>query len=161
MVDILIVSESQDELRLAAEALPVLAELGLTYSLRCVAGRYDPESLKPLLMEFSVNGKVVISASSVDDFLAELVAALTVRPVLTVQNPALIRTVRGASQALVGVPRGVVDSKQNPFIQAYLTAARICAVADPALAQKLLQYRQREAARIAEADVSVRRDSQP
>jgi 5-(carboxyamino)imidazole ribonucleotide mutase len=152
-VAVLMGSANDHEVMRAAEQ--VLAELGVACDVRVISAHRTPQRLVDFLSAAPQRGiEVVICGAGGAAHLAGVTAAHTLLPVLGVpidSSPlqgldALLATV----QMPGGIPVGTLAIGKAGAKNAGLLAAAILALGDPALRERLADWRRRQAAAIPE-----------
>ena len=140
-------------MRHAAETLDALA---VSYEARIVSAHRTPERLYAFAKGAKAAGfKVVIAGAGGAAHLPGMTAALTSLPVFGV--PIESKTLSGLNslysivQMPPGVPVGTLAIGQAGAVNAALLAASVLALSDPALADRLDAWRQRQTAGVGEA----------
>ena len=155
MADVAIVMGSQSDwqtMRCAAEALD---ELGVSYDVRIVSAHRTPDRM----VEFGKTAheagfKVIVAGAGGAAHLPGMLAALTHLPVLGV--PVKSKALKGLDSLLsivqmpAGVPTGTLAIGEAGATNAGLLAAAILALGDPALSQRLRQWRAQRTAAVSE-----------
>jgi 5-(carboxyamino)imidazole ribonucleotide mutase len=125
----------------------VLTELGVAWRARVISAHRTPERMYAFAKGAEGSGvKVIIAGAGGAAHLPGMTAALTNLPVLGV--PVRSATLDGLDSALSilqmpgGVPVGTLAVGEAGARNAGLLAARILALADPALAARLAAFRQ-------------------
>ena len=155
MADVAIVMGSQSDwqtMRCAAEALD---ELGVTYEAKVVSAHRTPDRLFAFGKTAHRAGfKVIVAGAGGAAHLPGMLAALTHLPVLGV--PVKSKALKGMDSLLsivqmpAGVPVGTLAIGEPGATNAGLLAAAILALGDPALSQRLQQWRTARTASVAE-----------
>jgi 5-(carboxyamino)imidazole ribonucleotide mutase len=137
----------------AAESLEAL---GIVYESKVVSAHRTPERLYAFAKAAKGAGfKVIIAGAGGAAHLPGMTASLTDLPVLVV--PILSKSLNGLDSLLsivqmpAGVPVATLAVGDGGARNAGLLAARILALADPALAQRLAAYGAKLTASVAEA----------
>jgi 5-(carboxyamino)imidazole ribonucleotide mutase len=155
MADVAIVMGSQSDwqtMRCAAEALD---ELGVSYEVRIVSAHRTPDRM----VEFGKTAheagfKVIVAGAGGAAHLPGMLAALTHLPVLGV--PVKSKALKGLDSLLsivqmpAGVPTGTLAIGEAGATNAGLLAAAILALGDPALSQRLQDWRSQRTAAVSE-----------
>jgi 5-(carboxyamino)imidazole ribonucleotide mutase len=156
MADVAIVMGSQSDwstMRCAAEALD---ELGVSYEAKIVSAHRTPDRM----FEFGKTAheagfKVIVAGAGGAAHLPGMLAALTHLPVLGV--PVKSKALKGLDSLLsivqmpAGVPTGTLAIGEAGAPNAGLLAAAILALGDPALSQRLQDWRADRTAAVNEA----------
>ena len=154
-----VVMGSDSDLPVMGQAAEVLAELGIACETRVVSAHRTPVEMLAYGQQARERGlKVIIAGAGGAAHLPGMLAAVTTLPVIGV--PVALKHLDGLDSLLsiVQMPRGVpvatvaIDGARN----AGLLAARILALFDPALAQRLAALSESQAAAAREADARVR-----
>ncbi len=154
-----VVMGSDSDLPVMGQAAEVLTELGIASETRVVSAHRTPVEMLAYGQQARERGlKVIIAGAGGAAHLPGMLAAVTTLPVIGV--PVALKTLDGLDSLLsiVQMPKGVpvatvaIDGARN----AGLLAARILALSDPALAQRLAALSESQAAAAREADARVR-----
>ena len=142
-MDISIIMGSTSDQAIMEKASEVLQELGITYELRAISAHRTPEFLFQYINQFPKRGfKVVISGAGGAAHLPGIIAGKTILPVIGV--PIKTQTLEGLDSLLsiVQMPKGVPVATVgiNNAANAALLAARILALENHQLRDKLLSY---------------------
>ena len=153
-----VVMASDQDRAIAAEAVEVLKEFGVAHEWRILPDVGAPERVGSFAREAQGRGvAVVIAAGGGAAHLAGAIAASTILPVIgvPVRTAALngMDSLLSTAQTPSGVPvAGVgIDGGRN----AALLAAAILALREPALSERLVAFRRRQAERAADADARL------
>ena len=145
-------ASDQATMRLAAE---MLEGLGIEYETRVLSAHRTPEALREWVESLPTRGvRVVICGAGGAAHLAGAVAAITTLPVIGVPlvSPNSIAGGLDALLSTVQMPRGVpvatVAVGEPGAANAGILAAEILAIADEALADRLREMRERNAAKV-------------
>ncbi|ADU51540.1 phosphoribosylaminoimidazole carboxylase, catalytic subunit [Thermaerobacter marianensis DSM 12885] len=146
---------SDSDLPVLRQAFEVLKELGIPFEATVASAHRTPERVARYAGSAADRGlEVLIAAAGSAAHLAGVVAAHTLLPVIGVPLKGGAAGGLDALLATAQMPRGVpvatvaLDGAAN----AALLAARILALKDPVLRERLEAYRQRMQARVEEAD---------
>ena len=147
---------SQSDWQTMRHAAETLDTLGVSYAARIVSAHRTPERLYAFAKGAKAAGfKVVIAGAGGAAHLPGMTAALTSLPVFGV--PIESKTLSGLDslysivQMPPGVPVGTLAIGQAGAVNAALLAASVLALSDPALADRLDAWRQRQTAGVGEA----------
>lgn len=160
MPSVLILIGSPSDAPVMQPAVDVLTELGVSVEMTVASAHRSPDRVRRLVAEGPVRGvQVFIAGAGAAAHLAGVVAAHTTRPVIGVpidSSPlqgldALLSTV----QMPPGVPVATVAVGKAGATNAGVLAAQILALADPALAGRLADYKRRLAEKVEEAARAV------
>jgi 5-(carboxyamino)imidazole ribonucleotide mutase len=140
-------------MRHAAETLDTL---GVSYEARIVSAHRTPERLYAFAKGAKAAGfKVVVAGAGGAAHLPGMTAALTSLPVfgVPIESKALsgLDSLYSIVQMPPGVPVGTLAIGQAGAVNAALLAASVLALSDPALADRLDAWRQRQTAGVGEA----------
>lgn len=151
-----LVMGSRSDWSTLAAAGEALAHLQIPFEAKVVSAHRTPERLYAFAKGAEAAGfKVIIAAAGGAAHLPGMVAALTNLPVLGV--PIRSETLRGVDSLLsivqmpAGVPVGTLAIGEAGARNAALLAARILALSDPALAEKVAVFAAAQTASIAES----------
>jgi 5-(carboxyamino)imidazole ribonucleotide mutase len=128
-------------------AADVLAELGVAYEAKVVSAHRTPDRMYAFAKGAQADGvKVIIAAAGGAAHLPGMTASMTDLPVLGV--PIESKALKGMDSLLSivqmpgGIPVGTLAIGEPGAKNAGLLAARILALSDAALAERLAAYRQ-------------------
>lgn len=156
-----IVMGSDSDLPVMAKAADMLEELGIAYEIRIISAHREPDVLVDWTQTAEESGmKVIIAGAGMAAALPGMCAALFSLPVIGV--PLSGRQLDGmdAVFSILQMPPGVpvatvaVDGAKN----AALLAARILAVSDANLLEKLKAYRAEQKRQVIEKDEKLQRE---
>ena len=155
MADVAIVMGSQSDCQTMRCAAEVLDELGVSYETRIVSAHRTPDRLHEFGKSAHEAGfKVIVAGAGGAAHLPGMLAALTHLPVLGV--PVKSKALKGLDSLLsivqmpAGVPTGTLAIGEPGATNAGLLAAAILALADPALSQRLQDWRAARTAAVAD-----------
>jgi len=136
MVDVLVLLGSESDMPIAKKAEDALKELGISYEVKVASAHRQPDLLDKIIKES--NAKVFIGIAGLSAALPGVIASKTKKPVIGVPvNVKLdgLDALLSTMQLPPGVPVATVgiDNGKN----AALLAARILAISDVKLAEKL------------------------
>jgi len=156
-----IVMGSDSDLEKMRPCAATLKELGISYEVRVISAHRTPDAAHDFAKTAADLGLgVIIAAAGGAAHLAGVLASLTPLPVIGVpiQTSSLggLDSLLSTVQMPSGVPVATVGIGKAGPVNAAVLAAQILAGADPALRQKVTQYKARLAERVAAADQSVR-----
>ena len=150
-----IIMGSQSDWPTMRRAADALGELGIAYEKRIVSAHRTPERLYTYAKEAEGRGlKVIIAGAGGAAHLPGMAASLTCLPVLGV--PIKSRALSGLDSLLSivqmpsGIPVATLAIGDSGAYNAGLMAAQILALADPALASRLREWRQAHTSTVAE-----------
>ena len=134
-------------------ACDILRELGVPNEARVLSAHRTPDALLEYVAGAEARGiRVLIAGAGGAAHLPGVVAARTLLPVLGV--PIQSRTLQGLDSLLAivqmpgGVPVGTLAIGDSGATNAGLLAAQILALSEPALRERLANYRKRQAAKV-------------
>ncbi|GAA5191989.1 5-(carboxyamino)imidazole ribonucleotide mutase [Ferrimonas gelatinilytica] len=148
-----IIMGSQSDWPTMEGALKPLEALGVEYETKVVSAHRTPDRLYEFCQQAHNRGiKVIIAGAGGSAHLAGMVAAMTHLPVIAV--PVSSRDLKGMDSlmSMVQMPRGVAVACQgigNSF-NAGLMAAQMLALGDPALTERLIDWRVSQTESVAE-----------
>jgi 5-(carboxyamino)imidazole ribonucleotide mutase len=148
-----IIMGSQSDWATMKHAADVLDELGVSYEKQIVSAHRTPDKLFDYAETAADRGlAVIIAGAGGAAHLPGMTAAKTRLPVLgvPVQSKALngLDSLLSIVQMPKGVPVGTLAIGESGAANAALLAAAIVALGDPALAQRLDQYRAAQTQRV-------------
>ena len=155
LVGIVLGSDSDQEAMQPCVA--TLKEFGIPYELRVISAHRTPDAAREYAASAAGRGlRVIIGAAGGAAHLPGVLASLTPLPVIGVPMPSSIMGGLDSLLSIVQMPSGVpvatvAVGKAGP-VNAALLAAQILAAADPALRERIVQYKARLAERVAIAD---------
>ncbi|OFW20717.1 MAG: 5-(carboxyamino)imidazole ribonucleotide mutase [Acidobacteria bacterium RIFCSPLOWO2_12_FULL_66_21] len=164
MPDVLILLGSDSDAPIMQGAVDILRELQASCEMTVASAHRSPERVMRLVSEApGRGGKVFIVGAGAAAHLAGVVAAYTTRPVIGVPIDssalkgldALLSTV----QMPPGVPVATVSIGSPGATNAGVLAAQILALADTALAARLVQYKKKLAEKVEAAAARLNQPS--
>src|SRR5690349_5780984 len=147
---------SQSDWQTMKHAAEMLDALQIGYQTRIVSAHRTPERLYAFAKGAKAEGfKVIIAGAGGAAHLPGMTAALTSLPVfgVPIESKALsgLDSLYSIVQMPPGVPVGTLAIGTAGAVNAALLAASVLALSDPALADRLETWRQRQTAGVAEA----------
>lgn len=151
---------SDSDLPVMGATLEVLEALGIPHEVKITSAHRTPEATHAYVKDADQRGcALFIAAAGLAAHLAGAVASMTIRPVIGVPldagplkgMDALLSTV----QMPGGIPVATVAIGSAGARNAAYLAAQILALGDPALAQRLLEARQANAAAVLAKDADL------
>ncbi len=152
---------SDSDLSIMQSCVDQLREFGIEPTVRILSAHRTPQAAAEFAQTAEARGvKVIIAAAGMAAHLAGAMAAWTTLPVIGVPLTgegglagldALLSTV----QMPPGVPVAAVAIGKAGAKNAAILAVQILALADPALRDKLLQFRKRQEQRVREKDAGL------
>ncbi len=153
-----IVMGSQSDWETMQNATAVLDRLGVAHDCRIVSAHRTPDRLVEFAKTAHTQGfRVIIAGAGGAAHLPGMVAAMTHLPVLGV--PVQSRALNGLDSLLSivqmpgGIPVGTLAIGAAGATNAGLLAAAILATTDPMLTERLIAFREAQAASVAERPV--------
>jgi len=155
-LQVLVLMGSQNDAPVMQGAVDVLHDLGISVEMTVASAHRSPERVMRLLNEAATRGvNVFIVGAGAAAHLAGVVAAHVTKPVIGVPidssalngMDALLSTV----QMPPGVPVATVSIGKAGATNAGVLAAQILALGNPAVAERLLQYKKGLADKVEEA----------
>lgn len=147
---------SDSDLPVMEAAIDVLKSFDITLEVKITSAHRTPQATHDYVLDADQRGcTVFIAAAGMAAHLAGAVAAMTLKPVIGVPiNASLdgLDALLSTVQMPAGIPVATVAIGKAGAKNAAYLAAQIMAVADPALADKLVQERQ------ANADAVIAKD---
>ena len=150
-----IIMGSRSDWPVLKRAAEVLDELGVAYEAKVVSAHRTPERMYDFAKGAKAAGfKVIIAGAGGAAHLPGMTASLTDLPVLGV--PIESKALKGMDSLLsivqmpAGIPVGTLAIGEAGAKNAGLLAARILAVSDPALAERVAAFTARQTAGVAE-----------
>jgi 5-(carboxyamino)imidazole ribonucleotide mutase len=142
-MDVTIIMGSTSDKPIMDKASEIFQELGIEYEMRAISAHRTPDFLFRYIKQFPERGfKVVISGAGGAAHLPGVIAGKTILPVIGV--PIKTQTLEGLDSLLsiVQMPKGVPVATVgiNNSANAALLAARILALENTQLKEKLLSY---------------------
>jgi 5-(carboxyamino)imidazole ribonucleotide mutase len=150
-----IIMGSQSDWATMRHAAETLDALGVGYDARIVSAHRTPERLVTFAKGARADGfKVVIAGAGGAAHLPGMTAAMTTLPVfgVPIQTEALSGqdSLLSIVQMPAGIPVGTLAIGRAGAINAALLAAAVLALTDPALAERLDAWRERQSRSVAE-----------
>jgi 5-(carboxyamino)imidazole ribonucleotide mutase len=150
-----VIMGSQSDWATMRHAAATLDELGVAYEARIVSAHRTPDRLVAFAKGARDEGfKVVIAGAGGAAHLPGMVAAMTPLPVLGVPVESQALSGQDSLLSIVqmppGVPVGTLAIGRAGAVNAALLATAVLALMDPALAQRLDAWRERQSRSVAE-----------
>ncbi len=155
-----IIMGSQSDWPTLKKAAEILDGLQVPYEKRIVSAHRTPERLYEYAKSAAARGlKVIIAGAGGAAHLPGMTASLTLLPVLGVPIATAALNGKDSLYSIVqmpaGVPVGTLAIGEMGATNAGLLAAQILALADPALAKRIEDYRAKRTAAVADAPQDV------
>jgi 5-(carboxyamino)imidazole ribonucleotide mutase len=156
MADVGIIMGSQSDWETMRHAAEMLDALGIAYETRVVSAHRTPDRLYAYAKGAAGRGlKVIVAGAGGAAHLPGMTASMTRLPVLGV--PVESKALKGMDSLLsivqmpAGIPVGTLAIGAAGAGNAGLLAASILALSDPALAERLEEWRRKQSDGVAEA----------
>jgi 5-(carboxyamino)imidazole ribonucleotide mutase len=148
-----VIMGSKSDLEVLSAATEILAELEVPHEVRVVSAHRTPDWMFEYAETAEERGLLaIIAGAGGAAHLPGMVAAKTLLPVLGVPIPATmlngIDSLLSIVQMPKGVPVGTLAIGKPGAANAGLLAAEICALAHPALRERLRKYREQRKAEV-------------
>ncbi len=160
MADVIIVMGSKSDLPVLQGAFDTLHDFGVEYQARILSAHRTPDAAAELAKSAAEAGaKVFICAAGMAAHLAGVVAAHTILPVIGV--PMASAPFNGLDSLLAmvqmppGIPVATVTAGTAGGKNAALLAIEIMALGDGSLANKLLDFRKKQAEKVLADDAAL------
>ena len=157
-----VVMGSESDLECMTRCLKQLEALEIPYEVRIMSAHRTPDTADEYAVTAADRGlKVIIAAAGMSAVLSGVLAARTSLPVVGV--PMVSGALAGMDAALStmqmppGIPVACMAVGPPGATNAAVYAARILALGDPALAERLVALREQQAAKVARSDAAVRK----
>lgn len=159
---VLILMGSDSDLSVMEEAARILDEFGVLYEIRISSAHRAPRKTASLAAGAASRGiRAIIAGAGMAAHLAGVVAAETTLPVIAVPMPGGALNGVDALYAMVQMPGGIPVATmaigKAGAKNAGLFAVQILAVGNPALTEKLANYKIRMAEEVEEKDAALQR----
>ena len=143
-----IVMGSDSDMPVMSKAAATLEELGIDYEMRIISAHREPDLFFSYAKGAKERGlKVLIAGAGMAAHLPGMCAALFPLPVIGIPMHTTSLGGRDSLYSIVQMPSGipVATVAINGGVNAALLAAKILAVSDDELLERLLQYSQKQA----------------
>lgn len=153
-----IIMGSDSDLPIVQKAADTLKALEIPFEVHVFSAHRTPAEAAHFAKTAAENGfGVLIAAAGMAAHLAGAIAAQTVLPVIGMPCKSSVLDGIDALLSTVQMPSGipVATVAINGGVNAALLSAQILAVSDSALAQRLAEKRQREAAAVLQKDANI------
>jgi len=151
-IKVAIMMGSKSDLPTMDEAAKILKDFGVGCELRVLSAHRTPVETAQYAEELEKRGvKVVICGAGGSAALAGVVAAHTLLPVIGIPIESVLQgmdSLLSTVQMPPGVPVGAVAIGKPGAKNAALLALRILALSDPAVAQKLVNFKEEQRKKI-------------
>lgn len=156
MADVCVVAGSISDMEVIKKCVSMLEELGISYEVHISSAHKTPELVEEIVR--TSDAKVFIAIAGLSAALPGFVASKTLKPVIGVPCSGKISldAILSIVQMPSGIPVGCVslDGGAN----AALLAARILAISDNKIAEKLDNYRKKIVAEVVNQDKKVKEE---
>jgi 5-(carboxyamino)imidazole ribonucleotide mutase len=155
-----VIMGSQSDFSTMMAASELLTELEVEHEVRIVSAHRTPDRMMEYAKGARERGlKVIIAGAGGAAHLPGMVAANTTLPVLGVPIPATLLNGMDSLLSIVqmpkGVPVGTLAIGKPGAANAAILAASILSIEDPALAQRLDEWRKRRSSEVMDSPVEV------
>lgn len=143
MAKVGMVMGSDSDMPVMAKAAEVLEQLGIEYEMRIISAHREPDVFFEYANTAEEKGfKVIIAAAGMAAHLPGMCAAIFPMPVIGIPMHTTSLGGRDSLYSIVQMPSGipVASVAINGGVNAALLAAKILAVSDPQLLQRLKEY---------------------
>jgi phosphoribosylaminoimidazole carboxylase PurE protein len=163
MMKVAILIGSDSDYEVAKEAVRILREFGITFSLEVTSAHRSPQRTVELVRNFEEKGvEVFIAMAGKAAHLAGFVAAHTLRPVIgvPVESSALkgLDSLLSTVQMPKGVPVATMGLGKSGASNAALLAVQILALREESLMAKMKAYRERMALEVRSKSEKITED---
>ena len=158
MAQVSIVMGSDSDMPVMAKAADILDRLGISYEMRIISAHREPDLFFEYAKTAEARGvKVVIAGAGMAAHLPGMCAAIFPLPVIGIPMHTTSLGGRDSLYSIVQMPAGipVATVAIGGGVNAGLLAARILAVSDTALLEKLKAYSQEQKEGVEEKDARL------
>ncbi len=158
MAQVSIVMGSDSDMPVMATAADILDRLGISYEMRIISAHREPDLFFEYAKTAEARGvKVVIAGAGMAAHLPGMCAAIFPMPVIGIPMHTTSLGGRDSLYSIVQMPAGipVATVAIGGGVNAGLLAARILAVSDTALLEKLKAYSQEQKEGVEEKDARL------
>ncbi len=151
---------SDSDFEVVEDAIRLLEEFGISFRLEVTSAHRSPQRTETLIREFEEKGaEVFIAVAGKAAHLAGVVSAHTIKPVIGVPvgGPGLggLDALLSTSQMPKGIPVACMGIGKSGASNAVLLAIQILALKDPALTEKIKDYRKRMTEEVVSASQKI------
>ncbi len=156
-----VVMGSDSDLNVMQGCVEQLREFGVEPTIRILSAHRTPQATADFAQTAEARGvKVIIAAAGMAAHLAGALAAWTTLPVIGVPlvgegGPAGLDALLSTVQMPPGVPVATVAIGKAGARNAAVLAVQILALAEPALREKLVQFKKRQEQKVREKDAAL------
>jgi phosphoribosylaminoimidazole carboxylase PurE protein len=141
---------SGSDFDVAEDAVRLLEEFGVPFRIEVTSAHRSPQRTENLIKEFEEKGiEIFIAVAGKAAHLAGIVSAHTIRPVIGVPVGSSglggLDALLSTSQMPKGIPVACMGIGKSGAANAALLALQILALKDPALGEKMVDYRKKMA----------------
>ena len=157
-----VVIGSESDLAVITATLEQLAKLGIAYDLHVLSAHRSPDAVAAFAERAEGEGvEVIIAGAGKAAHLAGVIAAKTVLPVIGVPMETNLAGGLDSLLSMVQMPQGVpvatMGTGKSGAMNAAVLAAQILARSDPALRQRLVDFKAEMAAKVVENSEDLRK----
>ncbi len=157
-----VVIGSESDLAVITAALEQLAKFGIPYDLQVLSAHRSPDAVAAFAERAEGEGiEVIVAGAGKAAHLAGVIAAKTVLPVIGVPMETSLAGGLDSLLSMVQMPQGVpvatMGTGKSGAMNAAILAAQILARSDPALRQRLVDFKAEMAAKVVAASDDLRR----
>jgi len=161
-MDVMVLFGSESDMEVGEQVRAIFEKFGVSYEMHIASAHRTPEKVRGLVKRAEQAGaKAIIAGAGMAAHLAGVVASETTLPVIGIPIAAGALNGMDALYSTVNMPGGVpvatVSIGKAGGKNAALLAARIMALSDPAMAEKLKDYKEEMARAVEEADGRLNR----
>ena len=152
---------SESDFEVIEGAVKILKDFEVSFMLEVTSAHRTPERTKKLILEFeAAGGQVFIAAAGMAAHLAGVVASHTTLPVIGIPVGGAAVNGLDALLATVQMPKGIPVASmgigKHGAINAALLAVQILSLNDAELKKRLKQYREAQAAKVAQSSENIK-----
>jgi len=157
-----VVIGSESDLAVVTSALEQLGKFGIAYDLQVLSAHRSPDAVAAFAERAEGEGvEVIIAGAGKAAHLAGVLAAKTVLPVIGVPMETSLAGGLDSLLSMVQMPQGVpvatMGTGKSGAVNAAILAAQILARSDPALRQRLADFKDEMAARVLQTSEDLRK----
>ena len=157
-----VVIGSESDLAVVTGALEQLGKFGIAYDLQVLSAHRSPDAVAAFAERAEGEGvEVIIAGAGKAAHLAGVLAAKTVLPVIGVPMETSLAGGLDSLLSMVQMPQGVpvatMGTGKSGAVNAAILAAQILARSDPALRQRLADFKDEMAARVLQTSEDLRK----
>jgi 5-(carboxyamino)imidazole ribonucleotide mutase len=151
---------SDSDFAVVEDAVRLLEEFAVPFRLEVTSAHRSPQRTETLIREFEEKGtEIFIAVAGKAAHLAGVVAAHTIRPVIGVPVGGAglggLDALLSTSQMPKGIPVACMGIGKSGAANAVLLALQILGLKDPALTEKMMDYRKRMAEEVESASQKI------